>query len=422
MKYNLVRGTKDVLPGESVKWQYLTRKASAVYSAFGYSEIKTPVFEVTELFTRGIGETSDIVTKEMYTFPDKKGRSITLRPEGTAGTVRAYIENNLNALPAPVKLFYIGPMFRYERPQAGRYREHWQMGVEAFGSDSPALDAEVISTALTLLKELGATGLKTNLNSIGCMSPDCRPRYIAALKDFLKSRSEKLCDTCKVRLEKNPLRILDCKVESCKSVFSEPGIPKILDHICPSCAAHFEKVIDYLKLAKADYSVNDKLVRGFDYYTKTVFEITCDKLGAQNGVLGGGRYNGLVEELGGQPTPAVGFSVGVERLLLALETMGIKLPADDSPDIYLVTLGEAALEKAFVLAGELRSAGIKTVMACEDKSMKTQMRLADALKAKTAVIIGDNELKDGVAVVKDMATGNQQKVALNELKRHFSKT
>ena len=422
MKYNLVRGTKDVLPGESAKWQHLTQKASSVYSRFGYSEIKTPVFEVTELFTRGIGETSDIVTKEMYTFLDKKGRSLTLRPEGTAGTVRAYIENNLNTLPPPVKLYYIGPMFRYERPQAGRYREHWQMGVEAFGSDSPALDAEVIVTALTLLKELGETRLKTNLNSIGCMSPDCRPRYITALKDFLKSRSEKLCDTCKVRLEKNPLRILDCKVETCRSVFNEPGIPKILEHICPSCSAHFNKVKEYLKLLNTDYSENDKLVRGFDYYTKTVFEITCDKLGAQNGVLGGGRYNGLVEELGGQPTPAVGFSVGLERLLMALETIGIKVPSDDAPDVYLVTLGGDALKKAFILAGELREAGIRTVMACEDKSMKAQMKSADTLKAKKAIIIGDNELKEGVAVVKDMVTGNQQKVALNELKRHFSKT
>ncbi len=422
MKYNLVRGTKDVLPGESGKWQYLTQKASYVYSVFGYCEIKTPIFEVTELFTRGIGETSDIVTKEMYTFLDKKGRSITLRPEGTAGTVRAYIENNLNTLPAPVKLYYIGPMFRYERPQAGRYREHWQMGVEAFGSDSPALDAEVITTALTLLKELGATGLKTNLNSIGCISPDCRPRYVTALKDFLKSRSEKLCDTCKVRLEKNPLRILDCKVETCRSVFNEPGIPKMPEYLCPSCGAHFNKVKEYLKLLKTDYSENYKLVRGFDYYTKTVFEITCDKLGAQNGVLGGGRYNGLVEELGGQPTPAVGFSVGLERLLMSLETLGVKFPDDDAPDVYIVTLGGEAIKKALVVAGELRGAGIKTIMACEDKSMKAQMKLADALKAKKAIIIGDNELKEGVAVIKDMASGTQQKVALTELKGFLSKT
>ena len=422
MKYNLVRGTKDILPGESAKWQYVINKTTSVFSRFGYSEIKTPVFEMTELFTRGIGESTDIVTKEMYTFLDKKGRSITLRPEGTAGVARAYIEDNLNIAPVPVKLFYIGPMFRYERPQAGRYREHWQLGVEVFGSNSPMLDVEVISTGLLLFKELGVTGLKTNVNSIGCMNDNCRPGYIKALRDFLRSRSGKLCDTCKVRLEKNPLRILDCKVESCRNVFKEEGVPSILNFLCADCSGHFERVKEYLALIKAEYVVNDRLVRGLDYYTGTVFEIMCDRLGAQSTVMGGGRYNKLIEELGGQPTPAIGFSVGLERLLLTLEALSIQLPVDSSPDIYLVTLGQEALKKAFLLAEELRSSGLRVVMACEDKSMKTQMRLADALKAKTAVIIGDNELKDGVAVVKDMATGNQQKVALNELKRHFSKT
>ncbi|MEI7904319.1 MAG: histidine--tRNA ligase, partial [Candidatus Firestonebacteria bacterium] len=357
--YNAVRGTKDVLPAETGKWQYVISQSASVFKTFNYAEIITPIFEVTELFTRGIGETSDIVTKEMYTFPDKKGRSLTLRPEGTAGVVRAYLENKLFNGPSPVKLFYIGPMFRYERPQAGRYREHWQMGVEVFGSDSPALDAEVINTGLTLFSKLGVTGLKTNLNSIGCLNDNCRPAYIKALKTYLENSKEKLCETCKFRLEKNPLRILDCKEESCRSIFKEQGIPRILNFICPSCKEHFDKVKAHLGLLGAEYVLNENLVRGLDYYTKTVFEITCDKLGAQNTVLGGGRYNNLVKEFGGQETPAVGFSTGLERLMITLDTLGIKLPVNDSADVFLVHLGEEALKKVFVLADTLRKTGLK---------------------------------------------------------------
>lgn len=408
MIYKSVRGTKDILPDDTGKWQYIIKIARETFDRYGYSEIITPIFESTELFTRGIGVTTDIVTKEMYTFTDKKGRSLTLRPEGTAGVIRAYLENGLYNKPSPVKLYYIGPMFRYERPQSGRYREHWQIGIEAIGSDEPGLDSEVINCVIDLLKKLGVTGLTTQLNSIGCL--ECRPKYINVLKEFLKGKISSLCEVCVERVEKNPLRILDCKKSSCGDIFKDKNAPKILEFLCESCRDHFNMVKEYLELLDIKYEINDYLVRGFDYYTKTVFEIISDKLGAQNAIVGGGRYNNLVEELGGNTTSAVGFAMGIERLILSLNSLGINIPCDSGVDIFIAYLGKEAFKKSLELSLVLRNAGYKVSTVFEDKSLKSQLKIANQYNAEKVIIIGDNELKDGVVILKSMKDGSQKRV------------
>ena len=414
LKYTSPRGTKDVLPAETAKWQYVKTIARQVLASFGYEEIIAPMFEHTDLFTRGIGETSDIVTKEMYTFLDKKGRSLTLRPEGTAGVVRAYLQNGLYTSPAPVKLFYIGSMFRYERPQAGRYREHVQVGVEAFGSDSPYLDAEVIAAVVAIFTKLGLTGLTTQLNSIGCK--ECRPKYTEFLREHFKKNNSILCEACKIRAEKNPLRILDCKEESCKKIVSEGKLPKMSDYLCDSCKSHFEGLKEGLKLLNVNYKLNDSLVRGFDYYTGTVFEVHSEKLGAQTAIMGGGRYNNLVEEFGGEKTPAVGFGFGLERLVSVIDALEIKLPVENTPDLFIVHLDNAAMKKALELSALLRQAGKRVQLVYEEKNIKSQMKTADALKAKKVAIIGENELKGGFVTLKNMKDGVQKPVKFEDIK------
>ena len=413
LKYTAPRGTKDVLPEDTAKWRYIQNVARQVFNTFGYEEIITPMFEATDLFTRGIGETSDIVTKEMYNFKDKKGRDLTLRPEGTAGVVRAYLENQLYTLPAPLKLFYMGSMFRYERPQAGRFREHVQVGVEVFGSKSAYLDAEVIATVVTIFTKLGLSGLTTQLNSIGCK--ECRPKYTAYLREHFAKNSGQLCDNCRVRAEKNPLRVLDCKEENCKKIVSGGKLAGMSSYLCDSCKAHFEDLQKGLKLLKVNYKVNEALVRGFDYYTGTVFEVHSEKLGSQTAIMGGGRYNDLVEEFGGEKTPAVGFGFGMERLVAVIDALGIKIPRENSSDYYIIHLGAPAFQKALELADYLRKAGKRVQMVYEDKNIKAQMKAADLLKVKKVVIIGDNELKEGIVTLKDMGSGAQTRVSFENL-------
>ncbi len=403
------KGTKDVLPAQSAGWQYIETAAREVCARFGYREIRTPVFEHTELFLRGVGGTTDIVQKEMYTFEDKGGRSITLKPEGTAGVVRSFVEHKLYAEALPAKMYYLNaPVFRYERPQAGRLREHHQFGIEAFGSPGPTIDAEVITVALMLFKKLGIESLALNINSIGCKA--CRPEYNAALREYLKNNEQKLCANCRERMQTNPLRVLDCKAEPCQHVVE--NAPKILDGLCSECADHFDGLKKRLEGGGIEYSVNPMIVRGLDYYTKTVFEIISTGIGAQGTVCGGGRYDGLVEELGGPSMPGVGFGMGLERLLLVLESYGINLPEPSLCDVFICALGHAAAVEGFRIVTALREAGIKAECEHMGRSLKAQLKNASRLGAGLAVIIGDDELKKGVAVVRDMNKSEENTVPL----------
>jgi histidyl-tRNA synthetase len=409
------KGTKDVLPSESGRWQYIENKARDICARFGYREIRTPVFEHTELFLRGVGDTTDIVQKEMYTFLDKGERSITLKPEGTAGVVRAFVEHNLYADAQPTKMYYLSaPVFRYEKPQAGRLREHHQFGVEVFGAPGPSVDAEVITVALSLLRALGIQGLALSINSIGC--PDCRPAYNAALRGFLASR-EGLCGNCVERMKTNPLRVLDCKEERCSRIVRDA--PVMLDCLCDGCRAHFEGLQARLKALDIEYAVDPRIVRGLDYYTKTVFEIISTGIGAQGTVCGGGRYDGLVEQLGGPAMPGIGFGMGIERLLLVLESLGIALPQQRLCDAYICTLGEEASVKGLVLASELRGFGIRTETDHMGRSLKAQLKYAARLGAAYGVILGEDELKSGLAVVRDMNAGEENRIPLAELKGYL---
>jgi len=406
------KGMKDVLPGESARWQYVEAAAREVCALFGYREIRTPVVEHTELFLRGVGGTTDIVQKEMYTFEDKGGRSITLKPEGTAGVVRALVEHSLYAEALPLKMYYLNcPVFRYENTQKGRLREHHQFGIEAFGSPGPSIDAEVISVALTLLNKLGVNNLALNINSIGCKQ--CRPAYNAALREYLKANESRLCATCRERMATNPLRVLDCKEERCQGIVAEA--PKMLDALCDECAAHFEGLKHRLESAGVAYSVNPMIVRGLDYYTKTVFEIISTDIGAQGTVCGGGRYDGLVEELGGPSLPGVGFGMGLERLLLVLESLGIELPAPTQYDVYVCALGDKAAVESFRIVGGLRGSGLKAECDHMGRSLKAQLKYASKIGARYAVIIGDNELESGTAVVRDMAKSEENTVPIAKL-------
>ena len=405
------KGTKDILPQEVYKWHYIEDTIRRITQVFGYGEIRTPVFEHTELFERGVGDTTDIVQKEMYTFQDKGGRSITLKPEGTAGVARAYIEHKLYANSQPVKMFYLTPCYRYERPQAGRQREFHQFGVEVFGAPEASVDVEVIALAMNLFQELGIKGLALKINSIGC--PKCRPVYHEVLKSYLSNHLDELCGTCRDRYEKNPLRVLDCKVKGCQPIIK--GAPHMLDHLCEECNDHFEDTKRFLKAADFDYTIDPMIVRGLDYYTKTVFEIISDSIGAQGTVCGGGRYDGLVEECGGPSVPGVGFGLGMERLLLVLESQNIEIPEPIVCDIYFTTIGEKAREKAFELTKYLRRKGISSDMDHVGRSLKAQFKYADKLGARFVGTLGDDELTSGQLRLKEMATGSEEIVAFDRI-------
>ena len=411
---NIPKGTKDVLPADSYKWQYVEGVARETARLFNLKEIRTPVFEHTEVFLRGVGDTTDIVTKEMYTFRDKGDRSITLKPEGTAGVARSFIENGLAGGVLPAKMYYIIPAFRYERPQAGRLREFHQFGVEIFGAEGADTDAEVIALADSLLKNLGLR-VKLHINSIGC--PACRAAYNKALREYFSPHLEALCYDCKTRFEKNPLRLLDCKEEGCRKI--NAAAPTILEYLCPECAAHFEALKTYLSLAGIAYEIDPRIVRGLDYYTRTVFEFVSDDIGAQGTVCGGGRYDGLIAELGGAPAPAVGFAAGIERLLLVMEATGVEIPRPEGPTAYLAGLDDACREKAFGLCVKLRAAGIAAETDHMKRSVKAQFKYADKLGAIYVAVIGGNELESGAMNVKRMATSESETVTFENAVEYF---
>lgn len=410
---NLPKGTKDILPKNSYKWQFVEKTAREVASLFNAEEIRTPTFEHTEVFSRGVGETTDIVNKEMYTFLDKGCRSITLKPEGTAGIARAFVENGMQSLAMPVKTYYITPCFRYERPQAGRLREFHQFGVEVLGSAEPSTDAEVIIFAKKFLDELGITDVTLYLNSIGCS--ECRGKYQDALKKYLKEREEGLCELCKDRLEKNPLRVLDCKNEDCKHITA--GAPKILDYLCEDCKNHFEKVKRLLTEAGVKFEIDSGIVRGLDYYTKTVFEFVSDSIGAQGTVCGGGRYDRLVSEFGGGNVPGIGFAAGIERLLIVAEASGVTFPQPEKVKIYFAPMGEREEEKAFGLVCKLREAGIKAETDHMARGIKAQFKYADKIAAEYVAVIGSKELEEGKLKIKRMADGSETEVPFEQIEK-----
>ena len=404
-----IKGTKDVLPKDVHKNQYIEATALDIASKFGYKEIRTPVFEHTELFQRGVGDTTDVVQKEMYTFDDKGGRSITLRPEGTSGAVRSYLENGLCNEALPQKVCYLTSCYRYEKPQAGRLREFHQFGVECFGSASPLADAEIIALAKSLFDTLGVKDLSLEINSIGC--PPCRAEYHKALKEYFSSRKDELCDTCKSRLDRNPMRILDCKSPICHEIAE--GAPVVIDYLCDECKEHFENVQKYLKAQNIEYTINPQIVRGLDYYTKTVFEFVSNSIGAQGTVCGGGRYDGLVEELGGQHTPSLGCAIGIERLMLLMEAQGCEFPEAEKPDLFIVALGEKATLKAVEIAKDMREEGFSALLDLNQRSVRAQMKYADKLGAKFNVVIGDNEVEAKTAKLKNMQTGEETEINLD---------
>jgi histidyl-tRNA synthetase len=410
MKIKKVRGVKDILPGEIEKWQWVESITHSVFTNFGFKEIRVPIFEYTKLFSRGIGETTDIVEKEMYTFEDKGGEMITLRPEGTASVARAYVENKLYNPPSLTKLYYIGPMFRYERPQAGRFRQFYQIGVEAMGSQSPSVDAEVICMVNELFKRLGLKNTELQINSLGC--PKCRPQYRELLKKSGREKFDELCNNCQQRLDRNPLRLLDCKVKTCSEIAQ--GLPKTAEHLCEKCDQEFNLVKELLKSTDTDYTVNFKLVRGLDYYSKTAFEIVSSDLGAQSAVCGGGRYDQLVEEFDGPATPCFGFAIGLDRLVSLIST-------DDNPevfqkpDLFIVALGEAAEKETFKIAQNLRKQRVWVDRGYESTSMKSQMRKADKSGANFVLILGENELNSGKCPLKNMSNGEQNDISLDTL-------
>lgn len=403
-----IKGTKDVLPSEVYKNQYIEATCLGVAENFGYKEIRTPMFEHTELFQRGVGDTTDVVQKEMYTFDDKGGRSITLRPEGTAGAVRSYLENGLCNEALPQKVCYVGPCFRYEKPQAGRLREFHQFGIECFGTASPLADAEMISLASRIFDELGIQELSLEINSIGC--PTCRAEYHKALKEYFSSRKDELCPTCQDRLERNPMRILDCKSPVCSEIAKDA--PVVTDYLCDECREHFDSVQKYLDAMNIAYTINPKIVRGLDYYTKTVFEFVSNAIGSQGTVAGGGRYDGLVDELGGQKTPSLGFAMGLERLQLVMDAQGCAYPEPSTPDLFIVAMGEKAQLKAIEIAKDMRAEGYCALYDLNQRSLRAQMKYADKLRAKFNVVIGDNEVEQGTAKLKNMKTGESADIDL----------
>ena len=407
------RGTNDIIPGEIELWLELEEKIRSVCHAYGYKEVRTPLFEHTELFQRGIGDTTDIVEKEMYTFVDRGQRSVTLRPEGTAPLVRAYVENNLGSGSLPVKFFYYGPMFRYERPQAGRYRQFTQFGCEALGSADPLLDVESIALPLALYESCGLSGFEVELNSIGC--PSCRSAYREKLIEYFTPHEGELCKSCQGRLHRNPMRLLDCKVEGCQAIMKDA--PVITEYLCTDCAEHFSQVLTYLDGFQISYTLNPRLVRGFDYYTRTVFEVVSSELGSQNAIGAGGRYDGLIEEVGGKPTPAVGYAVGVERLLLALKSQNKLQLKLQGPNCYVAHFGGATKVKAAQIVQALRSQGLWTELDYADRSMKAQMKAANRLNSQFVLVIGEDELANNSAAVRNMQDGQEETVALSDVKQ-----
>lgn len=414
---NIPKGTKDVLPSQSYKWQYIEQTAKEVARVFNIKEIRTPVFEHTELFRRGVGETTDVVGKEMYTFEDKGGRSITLKPEGTAGAVRLFVENGLSSTPMPVKTWYITPAFRYERPQAGRLREFHQFGIEVFGSKSAETDAEVIFAASSFLNKLGIKKVKLEINSIGCKS--CRADYNRALKEYFNPRLSEMCETCRTRFDTNPLRMLDCKEEKCKEI--GVNAPEILDYLCDDCKTHFEKVKSMLKEQGVEYTVNPRIVRGLDYYSRTVFEFVSNEIGAQGTVCGGGRYDGLVAELGGPETPAIGFAAGIERLMLLMDNTGVQYPEEPKPLIYLAGMDEKSRAEAFKIAHALRNSGISAEIDHMERSVKSQLKYADKLGARFVAVIGESELQSGEVNIKNMSDGSSEAVKIDKIYTYLNK-
>lgn len=411
------RGTKDILPGMVNGWRYVEQIIREACREFNYQEIRTPIFEHTELFQRGIGDGTDVVDKEMYTFTDRSGRSLTLRPENTASVVRSFVENKLYAEPMPLKVFYIGPMFRYDRPQAGRMRQFHQFGVEALGSESPVVDAEVIMLALTVLKKLGLKDLKLKINSVGC--PKCRPQHRKLLQDYFRPHLSELCEDCQSRFDRSPLRILDCKVDADKPFMA--GAPKITDSLCDECREHFETVKKLLTEAGVEYEVDSNLVRGLDYYTKTAFEIQYSPLGAQSAVGGGGRYDGLVEELGGPSTPGVGFAMGLERIQLALEKQNLLPESKEAVDVFAVIPDEGGVADAFRCVTALRNQGLVCDMNLVPRSMKAQMKQANREQARFALIFGEEERSRGAVTVRNMADSSQEEVCFKALETYFQK-
>jgi len=416
MAINRPRGTNDFLPEATAKWQAVEALLRALCRSYGFGEIRTPLFEETELFSRGVGNTTDIVQKEMYTFTDSGGRSVTLRPENTAGACRAYVENKLYGEIQPVKLYYIGPMFRYERPQAGRYRQFHQFGIEIIGSASPAADAETIGFAWDFYNRLGIRNLVLSLNSVGC--PDCRPAYRKALQAFFRPHLDTLCPSCRDRFERNPLRILDCKSDICQALGN--GAPLIYDYLCDECAGHFQAVKGLLDAAAIPYTLNPHMVRGLDYYTKTAFEIAVESIGAQSAVCGGGRYDGLIQEIGGEPCPGVGFALGMERIFTALAAQGDDIEIEQDLDVYVINAGgERARQAAFALATRLRAADLTVELDYAEKSFKAQLKAANRLNAAWAVILGDDEMAKNEAGVKDMRRGEQVSMPLDQVKKYI---
>ena len=421
MRIQAIRGVKDILPNEIEKWQWVENTAHTVFARYGFKEIRPPVFEKTQLFSRGIGETTDIVEKEMYTFEDRSGEKVTLRPEGTASVVRAFIEHKMYATQPLLKLYYLGPMFRYERPQAGRFRQFYQIGVEAMGSHNPAIDTEVMIMLMDFFQTLGLVGLKLQLNSLGCSK--CRPEYREVLRNSIRHHLSDLCDNCNQRYEKNPLRVLDCKVERDQEIAAE--LPKTADHLCSECKGHFSEVQSLLDSTNIPYNLNHQLVRGLDYYTHTTFEVTSAELGAQNAICGGGRYNTLVEEFEGPPTPCFGFALGLERLISVI-------PFDKTgkigkrPDVFVLCLGEEAQKYGFQLTHKLRTNGFSVERDYDGGSMKSQMRKANKLACQFALIVGENEMKSGKYQLKDMSDGSQIEVSAEacaeEIKEQLKKT
>ena len=409
------RGTHDILPAESYRWHAVEEQIRKICREYSYKEIRTPMFESTELFERGVGDTTDVVQKEMYTFLDKGGRSITLKPEGTSPIVRSFIENSIYANPQPTKLYYLYPCFRYEKPQAGRLREFHQFGVEVFGSPTASIDAEVISLAMSLLNRLGVTGTELNINSIGC--PKCRKEYNEKLKDYFRPYLGDLCETCRERFEKNPLRILDCKSPECKEIAK--NAPMLLDHICEECEEHFESLKKYLEIMEIPYNIDATIVRGLDYYTKTVFEIISKNEGSEGTICGGGRYDGLIAEVGGPEMPGVGFGMGLERLLLVLESIG-KIPEDnEKPEIFIANIGADADLFVQKLIFDLRKDGILAERDYLARSVKAQMKYANKLEAKYSAVIGDDDISAGKANIKNMETGESAEVEFAKISEYL---
>ena len=410
-----VKGTNDILPESSHRWQFVEGKMLETAELFGFKEIRVPVFEHTEVFLRSVGDTTDVVQKEMYTFDDKGGRSITLRPELTAGVIRSSIEKGLVNGALPLKVCYIGGCYRYEKPQAGRLREFHQFGVECVGAAAPNADAEVIALARQVLDNIGIQKISLEINSIGC--PECRKEYHKALKEYLSANIDRLCGTCKERLDRNPMRILDCKSPICSEIAAKA--PVVLDYLCDDCREHFEKVKAHLKAQNIEFTVNPHIVRGLDYYTRTVFEFVSGDIGAQSTVCGGGRYDGLIGQMGGPQTPSLGFAMGIERLMLVLENQKAELPEAKTSDLYIAVLGEKAGLKASELCSDLRKEGYKVQTDICGRGLKAQMKFADKIKAKFSMVLGDDEVDSAKAKIKDMKTGVQTDINLNEAVEDF---